>query len=127
LNQILKKLKLSNQNPVLILNAPEEFKSVMSDISSEIHTGIQGEYDFIIFFAKNMTDLTVLAKQAIDALKKNGYLWVCYPKGTSKKYKADINRDIIFEFFGQYNFQGVMLVAIDNDWSAFRVKPAPIA
>ena len=31
-NQILKKLQLTDQNPVLIINAPEEFQETLADI-----------------------------------------------------------------------------------------------
>ena len=47
---------------------------------------------------------------------------MCYPKGTSKKYSSDLNRDNHVEVVAPYNFKGVSLVSIDNDWSAFRLR-----
>jgi len=49
-------------------------------------------------------------------------LWFCYPKGTSKKYKCDFNRDTGWETLGNYNLEGVRQVAIDEDWSALRFR-----
>ncbi|MDA8236180.1 MAG: hypothetical protein M0Z31_15560 [Clostridia bacterium] len=46
--------KLTQQNTVLILNAPEEYKEVVNDIKSEIHTTISGKYEFIQIFAKDV-------------------------------------------------------------------------
>jgi hypothetical protein len=41
---------------------------------------------------------------------------------TAKEYKVDINRDKAREVFAPYEFEGVAMIAIDNDWSAIRVR-----
>ncbi|MCX7920924.1 MAG: DUF3052 domain-containing protein [Clostridia bacterium] len=122
MSDVLKKLKLTNQNPVLVLNAPEEYKDTMSEIKSDIHTSINGKYGFIQVFVKDLSQLNKYIKDVIEALDGDGYLWVCYPKGTSKKYKSDVNRNTLIEAFGPYDFEGVTQIAIDDDWSAIRVK-----
>jgi hypothetical protein len=59
----------------------------------------------------------------ISAIDGDGYLWVCYPKGTSKKYKKpDCNGDTLRESLVQYGFEGVSLISIDSDWSAMRFR-----
>lgn len=122
MNEVLKKLKLTTQSPVLILNPPEEFKEIMKDIEGEVHDSCKGKYEFIQLFAYSQKEASELIPEAIKALEGDGYLWICYPKGTSKKYKSDLNRDITAELVGVHNFEPVTLVAIDNDWSALRVK-----
>lgn len=122
MSEILKKLKLTSQSPILILNAPEEYKEVIRDIEGEVHTDIKGKYKFIQVFAKSIAEAKEYIGACIEALDGDGYLWICYPKGTSKKYKSDLNRDTTFEVTAEYNFQGVTLVSIDNDWSAFRIR-----
>jgi hypothetical protein len=122
MNEVLKKIKLTTQNPVLILNAPEEYSDIMKHIEGEIHTSIKGKYEFIQLFACSLTECAKLTAEAINALDEDGYLWICYPKGTSKKYKSDLNRDTARELVGTYNYEPVTLVAIDNDWSALRIK-----
>lgn len=122
MNEVLKKLKLTTQSPILILNAPEEYKETMKEIESEVHTEIKGKYEFIQLFAKNIVEAKKYIGECIGALEGDGYLWLCYPKGTSKKYKSDLNRDTTYEVTEVHNFQGVTLVSIDNDWSAFRIR-----
>lgn len=122
MNEVLKKLKLATQNPVLILNSPEEYKPVMQDIEAELHTEIQGKYKFIQLFAKNIEEAEKYIGSCIEALDGDGFLWLCYPKGTSKKYKSDLNRDNTFKVTEPYGFLGVTLVSVDNDWSAFRLR-----
>jgi hypothetical protein len=49
-------------------------------------------------------------------------LWFAYPKGTSKKYKCDFNRDTGWAALGAAGFEPVRMVAIDDDWSALRFR-----
>ncbi|MCS4538947.1 MAG: hypothetical protein HYY67_08835 [Thaumarchaeota archaeon] len=48
-------------------------------------------------------------------------LWVTYRKGSSK-IKSDINRDSIYEYALSVGLQGVAMIAVDENWSALRMK-----
>lgn len=122
MNPILKKLGLTTQTPIAILNAPEEFNPIMSEIEAEIHTDLKGQYKFIQIFAKNLAEAQAHAEAAVKALDGDGHLWLCYPKGTSKKYKSDLNRNTGWGIFSPYEFEPVTQVAIDDDWSAMRFR-----
>ncbi|MBM3707655.1 MAG: DUF3052 domain-containing protein [Actinobacteria bacterium] len=122
MNEVLKKLGPSKQNPILIINAPEEYKLVMKDIKSEIHNQVSTKYEFIQIFEDNLSDAHKKVKEIISALKDGGLLWFCYPKSSSKKYHSDINRGKAMEFFGPYNFESVFQISIDNDWTAMRFR-----
>ena len=60
------------------------------------------------------------------ALKAEGdaILWFAYPKGTSKRYKSQIDRDHGWNALGHEGFEPVRMVAIDEDWSAKRYRRA---
>jgi hypothetical protein len=121
MNPILKKLLFKGQSPVLLLRAPGEFDGAAFDVP--IHTSAKGSYPFVLAFAKSLADAEAIAKTAGKALAPDGIFWMAYPKGTSKKYKgADINRDTGHAKMGKLGFDGVSLVAIDDDWSAMRFK-----
>lgn len=122
MNPILKKLGLTTQNPVLILNAPEEYKDVLAEITSDIHTTISGKYKFIQVFEIDLCKAKSIANNLIEALETDGHLWLCYPKGTSKMYKSDINRTKAWEVFSPYEFEPVSQVSIDDNWSAMRFR-----
>ncbi|MCL5950945.1 MAG: hypothetical protein M1132_04355 [Chloroflexi bacterium] len=47
---------------------------------------------------------------------------VYYPKGTSKNFNAEINRDTIAAYARSVALQPVAMVAIEADWSALRLK-----
>jgi Protein of unknown function (DUF3052) len=75
----------------------------------------------ILMFAK---DKAALAKGLPDCKRKlapGGALWVAYVKGTSA-LKTDINRDSIREYVATIGLDTVAQIAIDNDWSALRLK-----
>lgn len=57
-------------------------------------------------------------------MEGDGVLWFAYPKGTSKRYKCDFNRDNGWEILGQYGFEPVRMIAIDEYWSALRFRRA---
>lgn len=122
MNEILKKLGYKNQDPILIINAPEEYKSAFADKVVEIHTKINGKYSFIQVFEIQMSEAAAKAAALVAALEGDGHLWLCYPKGTSKKYKSDINRTKSWDLFSPFEFEPVSQVSIDDDWSAMRFR-----
>lgn len=122
MNPVLKKLGLSSQNPVLILNAPEEYREIMTGIEAEIHEEPRGKYKFIQIFAKDLLQANQYAEIGIRALDGDGHLCLCYPKGTSQKYKSDINRTKTWEVFAPFEFEPVSQISVDEDWSAMRFR-----
>ena len=50
--------------------------------------------------------------------------WFAYPKGTSKKFKCEFNRDNGWKELGVLGFEPVRAVAIDEDWTALRFRRA---
>lgn len=46
-------------------------------------------------------------------------VWVVYPKGG----RADVNRDIVAGEARAYGWRGVSNIAVDDTWSAVRVRP----
>lgn len=122
MNDILKKLGLKEQNPILIINSPEEYNEMLEGVGIEIHSEIKQKYKFIQVFVKSFEEATKIGESAINALDGDGHLWLCYPKGTSKKYKTDINRTKAWDLFGYLDFEPVSQISIDEDWSALRYR-----
>ena len=49
-------------------------------------------------------------------------LWMTYPKGSSKRYKAQINCDSGWSSLARFDYEAVRQIAIDEDWSALRFR-----
>lgn len=122
MNEILKKLGLKDQSPILVLNAPEDYNRILENVDTEIHREMKGKYKFIQIFVRNLEEAINAAESATQALDGDGHLWLCYPKGTSKNFKTDINRTKAWGLLGSYSFEPVSQISIDEDWSALRYR-----
>ncbi len=126
LNPTIKKLQYKLQEDVLIVNAPEEFIGVLNDFkkTARVFTEVSGTkiFLFALIFVKTEADVKKTAKKYIKLLAPDAVSWMAYPKKTSKKYSSDITRDSGWEALGELGYEGVSMVSIDNDWSAFRFR-----
>lgn len=122
-NSILEKLKIAKHEKRAIINSPVEFNDILKGFAGEFDTEIKGRYDYIQIFITSQGDLMENGQLLVNSIIGDGYLWICYPKGTSKKYKkSDCNRDALREAIKQYGFEGVSLISIDSHWSAMRFR-----
>jgi hypothetical protein len=126
MNPIIKKLQYKLQEEVLIVDAPDEFKDVLADWkkTANIHIEAKGKksFSFALVFVKTETDVAKAAKKYIKLLEPDAVCWMAYPKKTSKKYKADITRDQGWSALGELGYEGVSMISVDDDWSAFRFR-----
>ncbi|MCF0056924.1 hypothetical protein [Dyadobacter sp. CY356] len=126
MDAVFKKLNLKNQRTVVVLNAPDSFEINLESIRDEtvvVHSLHEAtEIDFILVFVTKQTEIDQLIPKLAPKLKGDAVVWMCYPKGTSKKYKCDFNRDTGWKIMGNYDLEPVRMVAIDEDWSALRFK-----
>jgi len=123
---LFKKLNFKDQQEILVVNAPTSFDAELADIAefTEIKKTIEKVIliDFVIIFVFTQEQIDNAIDLIFPKLNGDAVLWFCYPKGTSKKYKCDFNRDAGWETLGNYNLEGVRQVAIDEDWSALRFR-----
>lgn len=123
---LFKKLNFKNQEAILILNAPTSFASEKNAMANETtffssHKELS-KIDFVLVFVTKLKEIEN-AMNAIDSkLNGDAVLWFCYPKGTSKKYKCEFNRDNGWAVLGNLGFEPVRMVAVDEDWSALRFR-----
>jgi hypothetical protein len=123
---LFKKLNFKDHKSILVINSPESFENELQEMQSiaAIHKEFikVKEIEFAMCFATKQSQIDQSIKEIYPRLKGDVVLWMCYPKGTSKKYKCDFNRDTGWQVLGQYNLVPVRAVAIDEDWSALRFR-----
>jgi hypothetical protein len=128
MNPVFKKLNFKGQSPVFIINSPDSFKKEIDEIRSEaeIKTSLAKAKDisFFLAFVIKQKDVDDLVATVVPAISGDAVIWFAYPKGTSKKYKCEFNRDNGWQELGNQGFEPVRMVAIDEDWSALRFRKA---
>ena len=80
--------------------------------------------EFFMAFVTQQKEVDDLAAKVAGLMSDEGLLWFAYPKGTSKKYQCEFNRDNGWAQLGKEGFEPVRMVAVDEDWSALRFKKA---
>ena len=123
---VAKKLLIKPGHRITVLNAPDGYLDVLRPLpdGAELVESLERPVDVVQVFVRHSDELRSAGPTAVAAMKPDGLLWVCYPKG-GKKAGTDLNRDILCELMGrQSSLVGVTLVAIDDAWSAMRFRPA---
>ena len=80
---------------------------------------IQESADFVHLFCTTQNELQKEAEPCKILLKKNGMLWVSWPKGRSGIH-ADLKRDPIREHLLSIGLVDTKVAAIDDDWSGLK-------
>ncbi|PKV67383.1 YdeI/OmpD-associated family protein [Pontibacter ramchanderi] len=123
IQEIAKKLNLKPGWRVLVLNAQagiaEALQAQGMEVDSTPAAGIA--YDAVQVFATDSRELNYYLPMAEPALKRQGLLWVAYPKKSSG-IKSDLNRDAGWEAISSLGYAPVRQVAIDDTWSSLRFK-----
>lgn len=126
MNAIFKKLNYKDQDQVFIVNAPKSFEKDMDEMRSvtalKTSVGAAKEVGFFLGFVTKQKEVDELTQKVAPLIKGDGLLWFAYPKGSSKKYKCEFNRDNGWNELGKHGFEPVRMIAIDEDWSALRFR-----
>ena len=122
---IFEKLNLKNQDPIVVLNAPRTFDGELAGLSrTTVVRKLVGlkELEFCLAFVITQKEVDTLSAAVAKLAQGDAVVWFAYPKGTSKRYKSEITRDSGWQVMGKAGFEPVRMVAIDEDWSAFRFR-----
>jgi hypothetical protein len=122
---IFNKLNLKSQPEILVINSPESFEPELAALDNvKIRRSAQDvkEIAFSLAFVTRQKEVDAIARVVARKAAGDAIVWFAYPKQTSKKYKCEFNRDTGWAALGPAGFEGVRMVAIDEDWSALRFR-----
>lgn len=126
MHALLKKMNYKGDGIIHVLNIAVNLRELLTEMST--HASISEQLkasekaNFILTFCKTQKEVDAMAEISAKTLQGDGLLWFAYPKGSSKQYKADFNRDNGWKRLGELGFEPVRMVAIDEDWSALRFR-----
>jgi hypothetical protein len=123
MSALFKKLNLGTQDVIHVLNAPKSFEPELAALKGvTVKRSVTGASAFAMAFVITQAQLDAASRTLAAACTGDAVLWMVYPKGTSRKYQCEFNRDSGWPVLGAAGFEPVRMVAIDEDWSALRFR-----
>jgi hypothetical protein len=122
---IFNKLNLGGQREILVLNAPKSFEAALQtllEVRVLRRIAAAKNLTFALVFVTRQTELDRLSKIIAARATGDALLWFAYPKGASKRYACEFNRDSGWDVLRGSGFDSVRQVSIDEDWSALRFR-----
>ncbi|PZX55543.1 hypothetical protein [Algoriphagus chordae] len=122
MDPILKKMTWKEGMNIQIWNAPPELKELISSWKKNGLINPEAKPDFMFAFVQTEDEVKQYFSEMQKLAPKDQQIWMAYPKGSSKRYKAKINRDSGWAYLGEFDYEGVRQIAINEDWSALRFR-----
>jgi len=125
MGHLFDKLNLKDHREIVVLQAPLSFEPELAWLTDRkvVHDLAEvSSVGFALAFASMKSELDALSAALVAKAEGDAILWFAYPKRTSKRYKADFDRDHGWEVLRAAGFEPVRQVAIDDDWSALRFR-----
>jgi len=122
---VFDKLNLKGHEAILVLDAPDAFEKelrTLRDVRVFRRIDEAKSFGFVVAFATSRAEVDRLSTALCAKAPGDCVLWFAYPKGTSKKYSCDFNRDNGWGVLQKKGFDTVRQIAIDEDWSALRFR-----
>ena len=114
------KLQLKPGQSVPVVGQPE---GVGLDLGGDHPVaGAPDQSDAVIVFCLGRDELERLSDRFVPPAKRDTLTWIAYPK--AGKLGTDLNRDALVELVKTRGVQPVRQVALDDTWSALRLRPA---
>ncbi len=113
------RLQLKPGQSVAIVNAPED---AALELSGHPIAARPDEADAVIVYSTNRAELEELTDTLVPPARRDALTWVAYPK--AGQLGTDLNRDTLAELVQAHEVRPVRQVALDDVWSALRLRPA---
>jgi hypothetical protein len=118
---LINKLGLKAGMAIYAFNNPPDYFKWLSPLPADVDVKdkLTGELDFIHLFVKEVKVFQKQFQAAKKHLKKDGMLWISWPK-KSAKVPTDLDENIIREFGFDEGLVDVKVCAVDDIWSGLK-------
>jgi hypothetical protein len=110
------KLQLKSGQTIAIIAAP------LKPALTALQTGVASA-DAVLVYSHNRAKLIEQLSILQFSASTGKLTWVAYPK--AGQLQTDLNRDLIRAIANDYGLDPIRQIAIDNIWSALRLKALP--
>jgi hypothetical protein len=119
---LARKLGLKSGARCLLRNVPDHYRDLFSDWPDHVEMLTNPEIesvDFIHLFVRGQEELEESITGLKPLLRKNGTLWISWPKGSSN-IPTTLKREPVREIGLASGLVDVKVCAVDADWSALK-------
>lgn len=119
---LYKKLGITNDSEIMVLNQPKNYTDFFSDFPDNViinKTENSQQVEFIHIFVSTIKELESLYKIAKANLKKNGFLWISWPKKASK-IDTELDKFMIMKYGLDNGLVDTKVASIDENWSGHK-------
>jgi hypothetical protein len=120
---LAKKLHLKAGMRVAIANAPKDFSLGVLPSGVTQEKSLKRDLDLVLVFSTTQKELKAQWPKALASVKRDGALWVFYPKKSSG-VETDLGMGEWDATKGS-DWNPVAMIGLDDTWSAVRFKFAP--
>lgn len=119
---LAKKLGIKGSSTIRIVHGPEYYFNLFNDLPDDLKEVVRGKekVDVLHYFTMNKGYLVKDIKMIKSAVKKDGSIWISWPKKASG-IVTDIDQNIIREIAVKNGLIDVKVCAIDEIWSALKL------
>ena len=119
---LAKKLGIKPGSRVWACDAPADYRRLLEPLPEGVSVFSRPgkEVDLIHCFTKDRKELAAALPGFMKAIKKDGAIWVSWPKKASK-VKTDVTEDVIRELALPLGLVDVKVCAINEIWSGLKL------
>ena len=105
----------------MLVNEPANLRSLLGELPEDVSFVDQSSspVDYIHFFTKEKTELLAQIGTLKSAIKKDGLLWISWPKKASK-VPTDVTEALVRETGLNAGLVDVKICAVDEIWSGLK-------
>lgn len=121
---VAEKLQIKADDELLVAGADATQRALLAPLPAGVRVvdGIpHATQGVAVIFAADRSALDAALADALPLLTEARASWIVYPKGN----RADINRDSVWRRAEELGWTLTANVAVDDTWSAVRMKPLP--
>lgn len=115
---LTERLQVKNGRTLAVLKRPSTVPASL--VAGPVEAPV-GKADVVLMFVPDRKRLDAALTEVTPKLGPNAIFWVAYPKLTSR-LASDLSRDIIHDVVPAHGLDTVSQIAVDDDWSAMRLK-----
>jgi len=118
---LAQKLGIKPNTRIALLNAPADYMITLGDLPDGVTvlSALDNSLDLIQWFGTASSDLKAQFPILQTALRRDGALWVSWPKRSSR-VSTDLNENVVREIGLACGLVDVKVCAVDEVWSGLK-------